>query len=193
MTGKKKLGAALVVFGLGLAFWAQVRTMRAGDSVLDSVLDFGGSMGANMKTSQAGIAAIKKREGEVLKEYLDSAGLRTIGVGHLLGLTERYPNGITPEQSTALLVKDLQIAENAVNARVKVPLTQARFDALVSVVFNIGNAAFAKSSILTNVNKGDWTAAAASIALYNKVRKNGVLVVDAGLVNRRASEISQFA
>lgn len=190
---KKKLGLALVAAGIGLTVYAQVRTMRAGDSVLNAIFDFGGSLGMGMKTSAAGIEAIKKREGEVLTEYLDSAGLRTIGVGHLLGLTESYPNGITSAQSTALLVKDLQIAENAVNARVKVPLTQARFDALVSVVFNIGNSAFAKSSILTNVNKGDWAAAAASMALYNKVRKNGVLVVDAGLVNRRASEISQFA
>lgn len=189
----KKLGLALVTAGIGLTVYAQVRTMRAGDSVLNALFDFGGSLGMNMKTSAAGIEAIKKREGEVLTEYLDSAGLRTIGVGHLLGLTESYPKGITSAQSTALLIKDLQIAENAVNARVKVPLTQARFDALVSLVFNIGNSAFAKSSVLTNVNKGDWTAAAASMALYNKVRKNGVLVVDAGLVNRRASEISQFA
>lgn len=189
----KKIGIALIAAGLGLAVYAQVRTLRAGDSVSNGLLDFLGSIGMGMKTSAAGIAAIKTREGEVLTEYLDSAGLRTIGVGHLLGLTESYPKGITSEQSTALLAKDLQIAENAVNARVKVPLTQTRFDALVSVVFNIGNGAFAKSSILTNVNKGDWAAAAASMALYNKVRKNGVLVVDAGLVNRRASEISQFA
>jgi GH24 family phage-related lysozyme (muramidase) len=35
-----------------------------------------------MQTSPAGRAAIARREGNVLKAYLDSVGVLTIGVGH---------------------------------------------------------------------------------------------------------------
>lgn len=183
----------LIGAGAIAAYWWQARQLKDGNTVADNLINKVMSMGKNMVTSAQGIAAITQREGERLHVYKDSGGLNTIGVGHLLTPLESYPNGITSAQSQALLKVDLQNAENAVNAQVKVPLTQARFDALVSFVFNVGANTFKKSSVLTNANAGDFAGAARSMALYNKVRVNGVLVASAALGNRRASEISQFA
>lgn len=146
-----------------------------------------------MTISDAGIAAITQREGGArLQEYLDSAGLRTIGVGHLCGTFEHYPNGITQDQSDALLRGDLSHAEDAVNALVNVSLTQAQFDALVSFVFNVGAGAFKQSSALLALNAGDYAGAAANMAKFNKIHSGGVVVASAGLTNRRNSEINQF-
>lgn len=185
--------AAVAAGALIAAYWWEQRQLKDGNTVADNLLNWGLSMGSKMKTSAAGIAAITQREGERLIAYNDTGGKPTIGVGHLITAFESFPNGITRAQSQALLAQDLVSAENAINARVKVPLTQARFDALVSFVFNVGATTFKNSSVLTNINAQNWQAAAASMALYNKVRVNGVLVADAGLANRRASEISQFA
>jgi lysozyme len=183
-------GAAALVVGF---YWWNQRQLKQGNTLADNLINTALSIGQKMKTSASGIEAITQREGERLYVYKDSGGLETIGVGHLLTAFEKYPNGITKAQSRALLVSDLSSAENAVNALVKVPLTQARFDALVSFVFNVGANTFKKSSVLTNTNAQNFAQAARSLALYNKVKINGVLVANAGLTTRRASEINQFA
>lgn len=186
--------AAVAAGALIAAYWWEQRQLKDGNTVADNLLNWGLSMGSKMKTSAAGIAAITQREGERLIAYNDTGGKPTIGVGHLITAFESFPNGITRAQSQALLAQDLVSAENAINARVKVPLTQARFDALVSLVFNIGSANWRASSIPAKINAGNWEAAKATMAQFNKVRNaNGVLVYDQGLQNRRDSEISQFA
>ena len=58
------------------------------------------------------------------------------------------------EEAEELLKKDIEIAEEAINKYVVVPLTQNRFDALVSFVFNVGVGAFKQSTLLKKLNQG---------------------------------------
>lgn len=88
--------------------------------------------------SQKGLEFIANEEGFVERIYLDQVGKKTIGYGHLVAPGSLWPNGITKWQALQLLRSDAAAAEAAVNAAVLVPLTQNQFDALVSLVFNLG-------------------------------------------------------
>lgn len=147
-----------------------------------------------MKTSQAGLAFIAQEEGEVLHVYIDVAGKPTIGVGHLLRPGESFPNGITLEQSRALLAQDVQIAESHVNRLVKATINQNMFDALCSFTFNCGGGALQQSSMIKFLNEGKIDQAADAFLLWNKRTdpKTGQLVVDKGLDNRRKRERALF-
>lgn len=166
-----------------------------------------GNKVGNMRTSQAGINAIIKHEGSVTdkhtdgnvyhKAYKDQAGLLTIGYGHLVDGQPMenytgYPVAISEAAAQHLLRKDLTVAENAVNSLVTVPLTQAQFDALVSFVFNVGIGAFKNSTLLRELNQGDYTEASKQFLRWNKVTINGSKVVSAGLAKRREDESNLF-
>lgn len=71
---------------------------------------------------------------------------------------------------------------------VKVPLTQNQYDALVSLVFNIGRGSFARSSLLKKLNAGDMTGAAQEFPrwVYAKGKKLP------GLITRRNDEMELF-
>lgn len=137
-------------------------------------------------TSDNGIKQIAVREGEVLHVYKDSKGLPTVGVGHLVKPGEPYKLGqsITKAESRSLLKADLQEAEDAVNAAVKVPLSQNEFDALVSLTFNIGTTAFKRSTVARLLNQGvDHKTAADAILRFNKPPE---------IQRRRRTEWQQF-
>lgn len=144
-----------------------------------------------MKVSTRGIDLIKKAEGERLTAYVCPAGVLTIGVGHT-GPDVKRGQTITAAQSDALLRKDLAHFEVAVAKAVKVPLTQNQFDALVSLVFNIGAGNFASSTLLRKLNAGDYAGAAAQFGAWNKGRVGGKLTVLPGLTTRRKAEAALF-
>lgn len=100
-----------------------------------------------------GIKLIKAFEGYSNIVYLDSAGLETIGYGHLLrgeSFTE-----ITNEQAEELLRKDLYSAERSVLRLIESPLTDNQFDALVSFTFNLGGAVLQRSTLRAKINRGE--------------------------------------
>ena len=151
-----------------------------------------------MQTSEHGLQLLKQWEGFKLQLYKDSAGLPTIGVGHLLkkdelasgrivigGVPVEFEDGLGEEQVTLLLQQDLHPAENAVNSGVKVVLDQNQFDALVSFTFNSGAQAFADSTLLKMLNQGSYDAVPDQLRRW--VRAGGKIVQ--GLVNRRENEI----
>lgn len=140
-----------------------------------------------MKTSSTGRAFVRDAEGEKLSTYRCSAGVPTIGVGHT-GPDVKMGMTITKEQSDALLVADLARFEKAVAASVKVPLTQNQFDALVSLAFNIGSGAFAKSALVRLLNGGHYDQVGAQLARWNKVDGQP----NKGLTARRAREAALF-
>lgn len=107
-----------------------------------------------MKISQKGIDFIAKEEGLVLKPYLDSVSVPTIGLGSTywesgekVKMTDKP---ITKERAYKLFNTTVKSYENAVNA-LGVQLTQNQFDALVSLCYNIGTGAFSKSTVAKRV------------------------------------------
>lgn len=107
-----------------------------------------------MKTSQIGISLIKHFEGlhdgdlkQIgLQPKKCPAGIWTQGYGSAM----RDKNGnllkgnvmpnvtISEKEAEQLLAKDLEVFENIVMQKVKVPLKQNQFDALVSHTYNTG-------------------------------------------------------
>lgn len=95
-----------------------------------------------MKTSKKGMDFICSFEGLKLKPYLCSAGKATIGYGNTY-----YENGnsvkltdpqITESRAKELFSLILPKYERIVIGKIKVPLTQNQFDALVSHTYNTG-------------------------------------------------------
>lgn len=137
--------------------------------------------------SENGLNAIKQREGGFQQfKYPDAKGY-SIGYGHFIKPGENYDAGITEEYGSYLLMMDVQIAIDAINSYVTVPLTQNQFDALVSFIYNIGVGAFKKSTLLRKLNSGDPTA----VNEFSRWNISGG-VVNSGLIARRVSETEQF-
>jgi lysozyme len=148
-----------------------------------------------MRTSLAGRAAIKRREGERLTAYKDSVGIWTIGVGHTTAAgppAVKAGMKITAKQSDEILARDLTAVEDDLNAVVKVPVNQNQFDALASIHFNIGPGSFRSSTLLRKLNAKDYAGAADQFLVWNKGTINGQKVAITGLTNRRKEERAQF-
>lgn len=123
-----------------------------------------------MKISNDGIDFLKRQEGEKLSAYKDTRGIPTIGVGHA-GLVDGKPVAmgmtITKEKSSDLLRFDLQWTERAINSA-NVTLNQNQYDALCSLVFNIGAAAFNGSTLLRKLKAGDYAGAADQLLAWKR-------------------------
>lgn len=139
-----------------------------------------------MKISNEGLNLIKKYEGLRLQAYLCPANVWTIGYGHTGDDVEEGME-ISEEEATDLLLEDLNRFEDVVN-RVKSPLTQSMYDALVSFTYNVGGGAFLKSTLLRKLAVRDYVGAADEFPRWNK---GGGRVLN-GLVRRRAEEKALF-
>ena len=53
-------------------------------------------------------------------------------------MPKEYRNGITKQEANDLFISDLSVIEEGLRKRVKVPLFQCEFDALVSLLYNAG-------------------------------------------------------
>lgn len=120
-----------------------------------------------MQLSAAGLSLLKQSEGFRAQTYLDAAGLPTIGYGHRLTRSESYPNGITAAQAENILAWDVREAEQAIAGLVKVPLTQGQFDALVDFTFNLGAGRLAASTLLSDLNSGQYEPAAQQLLRWD--------------------------
>jgi lysozyme len=156
--------------------------------------------GDRMQTSAAGLAALLQHEGVgpgSMKgvrhvPYQDQGGRWTIGYGHLIKAGESFTE-ISEAEAVELRSADLRIAEDAVNSAVAVPLTQPMFDALVDFAFNVGVGAFRNSTLLAELNRGNYAAARDQFAAWNKITlADGSKVVSNGLVARRELEAALF-
>ncbi|EIC82096.1 lysozyme [Serratia sp. M24T3] len=128
-----------------------------------------------MKISNNGITRLKGDEGEKLEGYRDSRGIPSIGVGHT-GTVDGKPVAlgmvINQNKSTELLLQDIQWVEQTINSSVKVPLNQNQYDALCSLVFNIGAGAFISSTVLKRLNQKDYAGAADAFLMWKKAGTN---------------------
>ncbi len=104
------------------------------------------------KTSEEGVALIKRHEGCRLTAYRCPAGVPTIGYGHT-GKDVRMGMTISQAQADELLRKDLEVFERSVESAAPQTLTQHQFDALVSFAFNLGPAALRSSTLMRKVRQ----------------------------------------
>lgn len=139
-----------------------------------------------MIISPQGLALLKQFEGCRLLAYRDIVGIWTIGYGFTDGVYEGMT--ITQAQAENMLLERLVPYEHAVEDACKITPTQSQFDAMCVCAWNIGIAAFKKSSILKFHNQGKFKEAANAFGLWNKA---GGKVV-AGLVRRRSAEAALY-
>lgn len=153
------------------------------------------SMGtADMDISPAGLTMIRNEEGLRLNPYKDSAQNWTIGYGHkIVPGDPYYPQGplkaISEQQANTQFDQDVQaLGANIVRQYVSVPLTQAQFDALTSLVYNIGAGNFATSTLLQKLQLQDYNGAAGQFGrwIYSGGKKDPVLIA------RRNREMQVF-
>jgi len=143
-----------------------------------------------MHVSAKGRKFITKEEANKLTAYQDTRGIWTIGVGHTSAAgppAVKKGMKITAAQSDAILAQDLGKTEDAINSSVKVPLTQNQFDALASLIHNIGVPAFKKSTLLKRLNAKDYAGAADQFLVWKKAGADTSI-----LLKRRQRERSLF-
>lgn len=124
-----------------------------------------------MQMSAVGAAVLRSREGDKLVAYKDSVGVWTIGTGITTasGLIKVVPGlVITQAQSDALYAKAVQQYAAPVRTALNVAVPQHTFDALVSLCFNIGAGAFARSTVVKRINAGDLAGGIEAILMWNK-------------------------
>ncbi len=138
------------------------------------------------KINQKGLDLIKSFEGLRLSSYDDGVGVWTIGYGHTRNI--RPGMTISKEQAELYLQEDLERFEKAVSRLVKVQLTDNQFSALVAFVFNIGDGAFAYSTLLKLLNEARYHAAAQQFLRWDKAQGK----VLPGLTRRRGAEMRLF-
>ncbi|MBB5520037.1 lysozyme [Amphiplicatus metriothermophilus] len=211
LLGRLIAGAGLCAAGLGgLVYWsshltrsdaapAAVEEARAGYSADGSAdagakaptasapgsSEVGHPANANLRINEAGLAIIKQSEGLRLEAY--SAGGRWyVGYGH--SRTARPGMKITEAQAEALLREDVRDAEEGVKRVVTVPVNENEFSAMVSLAYNLGVGAFARSPVVARLNAGDRKGAADAFLTHNKAGGK----VNEHLTRRRELERALF-
>ena len=144
-------------------------------------------IGILMKLGERGTEILKYFEGCKLTAYQDSVGVWTIGYGHTKGVYDGMT--VTQDQAEQMLLSELEEYEGYIKDMVTVPLTQNQFDALVVWVYNLGPTNFRNSTLLKELNAGNYNAAGQEITRWNKAGGK----VLAGLVKRREAEAQLFS
>ena len=170
----------------------------------------------------AGLNLIKTSESLKLRAYLCPANKLTIGYGHVIGapfdyllfkafsdshslqacidacqqrrrLTPEAVAGlfINPAQAETLLRNDTQQVAEFISS-IHPELTPNQFDALVSLVFNIGQGNYADSTLRAKLKAGDFSGAAGQFERWAFATVKGLKVKLPGLVTRRAAERALF-
>lgn len=146
-----------------------------------------------IKISPDGIRAIQQREELRLKAYKCQAGVWTIGWGHTGGVTAGMV--ITEAQAQAFLAADLQPIEQFLSREGYRGLKQNQYDALASLIFNIGMLNYSRSTLRRLLKAGASAKDCAAQILkwkYITDRATGEKKISQGLVNRRQAEYKQY-
>lgn len=155
-----------------------------------------------MRTSEKGKHFIKKWEDCKLQAYPDpktGGEPYTVGWGHT-GLDVKSTTVFTQEEADDVFEDDLYFkAEQYVDQHVKVPLTQGQYDALVSIIFNVGPGGSKKdgiirlksgkpSTLLRLLNGADYPGARDEFKRWISPGSN----VEKGLKRRREAEVREL-
>lgn len=144
---------------------------------------------------------MRLHEKVVLKYYDDGGpgkGHCTWGIGTLAHrgpcTAEELATEVTEEAVEAAFAERVRDAELAVARNVRVKLTQAQFDALVSLTYNCGPSGASRVYKLVNAEKFNEAADEISGMVYGRIKLKGktVKVRYRGLVRRREAESAPF-
>jgi lysozyme len=146
-----------------------------------------GSLADNgrLRINNAGLQIIKESEGLRLEAY-NLGGQWLIGYGH--SRTAKAGMTITESEAERLLREDVRASENAVKNMVEVPMNVNQFSAMVSLAYNLGSGGFAGSTVLEQINQGDYQGAADAFRNYNRAGGQ----VNEHLTERREKERTLF-
>ena len=148
-----------------------------------------------MRVSVKGLAELEAREGYRAHPYQDGGGTWTQGIGETAGITrDSPPIDYTTARARFLELVHMRYAAPVSELLLGAPTTQDQFDSMVSLAYNIGVPAFARSTVLRAHKRGDIDAATAAFGMWNKITDpvTKKLVVDRGLTIRRAAEASVY-
>ena len=106
----------------------------------------------------------------------------TIGFGTTDGV--RMGDTITPPKALERKLRDVQAFEGAIKQCVRVPLSQGEYDAFVSLAYNIGSRAFCGSTLVRELNVGNYAAACKQILRWDRFKGQQIR----GLTLRRERE-----
>jgi len=146
----------------------------------------------SLSTSEKCRKFIKDYEDLKLKAYNDSENYCSIGYGYLIAhdkcenitLPNEFKNSITVEKANELFNLKLNKFENLIQKEITSKLHQYEYDALVSLIYNMGS--FKKCPILkSKINSGDYKGAANE---FLDITNGGT----PGLVARRKAENKMF-
>ncbi len=140
-----------------------------------------------MKVSSKGLELIKEFEGFSSVAYLCSAKKATIGYGNTFwedGTPVKIGDQISKERAETLLKHVVDNFSVAVEVDIKIEVTQNQFDALVSLAYNIGLGAFKNSTLLRQLNRGNFVGASQEFLRWDKSNGKPLL----GLTRRRERE-----
>lgn len=138
-----------------------------------------------MHMTPEGRAKLTLREGSPLHAYRDSRGIPTIGVGHTSAAGDPHVTmgmEITAAECDEILSRDLGKFELTLNHALTVSVADHEFDALLSIMFNVGPK-FAASTCIKRLNAGDRKGAAAALLMWNQPPE---------IIGRRHTEYVQF-
>ncbi len=160
----------------------------------------------DLKVSETMKEALAEEEGVRLVVYRDVAGYPTVGVGHLVTPDDGLSVGdrITYDQAIEFLEKDLEKAEEGVERLVgDLPIYQHEFDALVDLVYNVGegnvspsesprlNDAIANADYEGIARQLEYTTAAGKVArgLQYRSERRQAIFMEAAYDDPRAVEV----
>ena len=143
---------------------------------------------ASLALSAVGLVGLALEEHYTDRAVIPVPGdVPTLGFGSTKredGSPVQMGDTITPPKALARTLGHIQKDEAGLKRCVTAPLSQAEYDAAVSLAYNIGVAAFCKSTVVKRFNDGDYEGACEAFLMWNKV---GGRVVR-GLTLRRERE-----
>jgi lysozyme len=144
------------------------------------------------KLDPRAVELVKEFEGFRALAYLCPAGVWTIGYGTTaaaeVGIEPKAGMRITEAEGEVYLTLAMEKFAAQIRPKITRPISPAEFGAFLSLAYNIGPGAFARSSALREFNEGNKEEAADAILLWDKAGGNRL----AGLTRRRKAERELF-
>ena len=145
-----------------------------------------------MQPSKLFFDLVEHFEGVKLNAYLDSASIATIGIG-----TTVYPSGLPVKMGDKCTVDqayEYLKHHVAKNVKIEGEFRQHEYDAILSLVYNIGQWAFNKSTLkkIIDAKRTDENSIYNAFLMWNKASVKGVKIEIDGLTRRRKSEAFLF-